>query len=202
MAAGRPTLHIIVGPNGAGKTTLYETRVKQLTAGAEFVNADLLALQTFGHPASTPEESAEGQRLADERREALIAQRCSLVTESTFSHPSKLELIRQAKRAGFRIVIYHVNVEDADLAVARVQARTGEGGHPVPEEKIRKRYAGNRTLIRKAVLEADRALIFDNSSLDQPHVRVLTFKDGRVTDRAGELTAWALALYGPELEAG
>lgn len=199
MAAGRPTLHILAGPNGAGKTTLYETRVKQLTAGAEFVNADLLALERFGHPAMTSEESAEGQRLAEERRNVLIAQGRSLVAESTFSHPSKLDLLQRAKAAGFRIVVYHVNVGDADLAVARVRARVDEGGHPVPEEKIRKRYVGNQVLIRQAVLEADRALVFDNSALERPHVRVLTFKDGRVIDRINDLPEWVLSMYAAEL---
>lgn len=200
MAAGRPTLHILAGPNGAGKTTLYETRVKQLTAGAEFVNADLLALEKFGHHAVTLDESAEGQRLAEERRDALIAQGRSLVAESTFSHPSKLDLIRRARAAGFRVVVYHVNISDAELAVARVQARVGEGGHPVPEEKIRKRYIGNQALIRQAVFEADLALVFDNSALEKPHARILTFKDGRVTDRADELPGWVLTLYGATLE--
>lgn len=200
MAAGRPTLHILAGPNGAGKTTLYETRVRQLTAGAEFVNADLLALERFGHPAATFEESAEGQRLAEERREALISSGRSLVAESTFSHRSKLDLLRRAKAAGFRVVVYHVSVDGADLAVERVRARVKEGGHPVPETKVRERYARNQALIRQAVREADQAFIFDNSALERSHVRVLTFKNGQVMDRVHELPRWAVAIYGQDLQ--
>ena len=96
-AEAYPVLHVIAGPNGAGKTTLYETQIRALT-DAEFVNADRLALEHFGPVAVTFEESEKGHALADERRRALMAERRSLVTESTFSQPSKLELIEAAHR--------------------------------------------------------------------------------------------------------
>lgn len=95
----RPTLHVLAGPNGAGKTTLYETAVKAFTAGVEFINADRLAFDHFGHLATTAQESETGQHLAEARRSDLMSARRSLVTESTFSHPSKLDLVREAKSA-------------------------------------------------------------------------------------------------------
>jgi len=129
VAEANPILHVIAGPNGAGKTTLYENQIRALT-DAEFVNADRLALEHYGHVAVSREESEKGQALADERRRALMADGRSLVTESTFSHPSKLDLIKTAKSAGYRVVVYHVNVKDADRAVARVESRVRQGGHP------------------------------------------------------------------------
>lgn len=191
----RPTLHIIAGPNGAGKTTLYLNRIKALTLGAEFINADLLALSHFGHPAETQRESEKGQALADERRRQLMASRKSFVTESTFSHPSKLELIDDARALGYRVVIYHVHVASAALSVLRVQARVAEGGHPVPEGKIRERFERNQTIIRQAVLTADHAYVFDNSQLDQPHRLIITIKKGQVTEEEKAVPDWAKAIY-------
>ena len=199
MALRLPTLHVLAGPNGAGKTTLYQTRIKSFTAGVEFVNADILACRHFGHLAATVQESEVGQKLAKIRRGELIAARQSLVTESTFSHPSKLELITKAKAAGYRVVIYHVNVSDPDLAVLRVKVRVGEGGHPVPEDKIRARYERNQALIREAVLIADRAYVFDNSRLDQPHRRVVSFDHGHAKDVIEPVPRWAQILYASEL---
>ena len=121
--AAPPVLHILAGPNGAGKTTLYEAWVRRLT-DAEFVNADRLCLQVLGRHALTREDAELGQRLANERRDALLAVGESLVTETTFSHPSKLGLITQARALGYRIVVYHVNVATVDFAVARVTARS------------------------------------------------------------------------------
>jgi predicted ABC-type ATPase len=99
----RPTLHMIAGPNGAGKTTLYRELLAVTNPELEFVNADELALRKFGHPAATLEESQVGQRLADERRSALMEERKSFITESTFSHPSKLELLLRARELGYRL---------------------------------------------------------------------------------------------------
>ena len=198
MAAASPILHILAGPNGAGKTTLYEAQIQPLT-DAPFVNADRLAFEALGRHALTREEAELGQDLANRRREALMAAGESLVTESTFSHPSKLDLIRRAKALGYRVFVYHVNLESADDAVARVAAREARGGHPVPEANIRGRYERNQPLIREAVRMADRARVFDNSVLGRPPRPVISFVGGRVKDIAGDLPAWARALYAEDL---
>jgi predicted ABC-type ATPase len=123
----------------------------------------------------------------------------SLVTESTFSHPSKLDLIRRAKALGYRVAVYHVNVETADHAVARVAARKARGGHPVPEANVRGRYERNQPLIRDAARLADWAFVFDNSALGAPPRRLITFVSGKATDVAPDLPGWASALYGEDL---
>ncbi|MEP6721058.1 MAG: hypothetical protein ABJA77_06415, partial [Variovorax sp.] len=121
--------------------------------------------------------------------------------ESTFSHPSKLELVAEARRAGFRVVLYHVNVRLPELSVARVAQRVGEGGHDVPEDKIRARYERNQPLIRAAALQADYAFVYDNSSLNVAPERLLAFTHGRVTAAAAVQPAWARQLYAAEIEA-
>ena len=68
---------------------------------------------------------------------------------------------------------------DPSLCVARVQSRTEEGGHDVPEQKIRTRYERSQPLIRQAVLRVDRGMIFDNSKLNEPPRLVLLFAAGR-----------------------
>ena len=186
---------MIAGPNGAGKTTFYEQVLSRLTDAA-FVNADRLALETFGHAAVTETESAEGQRLAEERRQVLIRAGESLVVESTFSHPSKLALIEQAKALGYQIAVYHLNVRDADVAVERVSGRVSQGGHPAPEDRIRARYERNQPLIREAVLKADRAFVFDNSRLGEPPRRQISFVEGKAVEVADDLPDWAITLYG------
>jgi predicted ABC-type ATPase len=198
MAAPSPILHILAGPNGAGKTTLYEAQIRPIT-DAPFVNADRLALEALGRYALTRQEAELGQDLANARRDMLMAAGESLVTESTFSHPSKLELIHRAKALGYRVFVYHVNVVSADFAVARVVAREAKGGHPVPEANIRGRYERNQPLIREAVLMADRARVFDNSVLGQAPRQVISFVSGQAKDVALDLPAWASALYCEDL---
>ncbi|MCR5879397.1 zeta toxin family protein [Phenylobacterium sp. J367] len=196
--AGRPVLHILAGPNGAGKSTLYSLVLRHALAG-EFVNADLLAFQALGHHALTLEEAQLGQRLANERRDALIAEGQSLVTESTFSHSSKLDLLRRAKALGYEVDVYHVNVATVDQALGRVASRTELGGHPVPEDKLRGRYERNPALIREAVLLADVGHVFDNSRIGVRPRLLITFIAGRPGLVAPDLPGWARELYGTDL---
>jgi len=196
--APSPTMFILAGPNGAGKTTFYRHRLAG-RLDAEFVNADELAFKTFGHVAGTIEESAEGQRLAGLRRWELIAAGEDLVVETTFSHPSKLDLLQAARTRGYRIVVYHLNVEDADMAVRRVRGRVRQGGHPAPEDRVRARYERNQPLIRNAVLSADRAEVFDSSGLGQAPRLLISFVDGKATEVADNLSDWAISLYGGDL---
>lgn len=68
------------------------------------------------------------------------------MTETVFSHLSKLQLIDEARDRGFT----HVGVDTPDLSVARVGMRVEEGGHIVSEDKIRTRYERGAALIRAA----------------------------------------------------
>ena len=68
-----------------------------------------------------------------------------------FSHPSKIDLIETARARGYLVVVMHVGVDSPDLSVARVRLRTEEGGHDVPEGKVRARYERGASLVREAV---------------------------------------------------
>ncbi|KQS00755.1 ATPase [Williamsia sp. Leaf354] len=160
MAAG-PVLHVVVGPNGAGKSTLYDL-VLEPTTQLPFVNAD--------------------GTTADERAE-LLAERRSFVTETEFSHPSKLDLIRSAASAGYMITL-HVVIVPVDLSVARVLNRVELGGHSVPESKIRERHARLWTLVREAIGLVDQAYVYDNTTARNPFRVVASFDRGRMVGNA------------------
>ncbi|TMM48412.1 AAA family ATPase [Qipengyuania marisflavi] len=193
----RPTLFLIAGPNGAGKSTFYDTVLASRIA-APFVNADLIQRDELCDP--SPEASYKAASMAEERRREFLAERRSFVTETVFSHPSKLELLRYARKAGFRIVVFHLNVASPDLAVARVRARRAEGGHDVPEAKTRARYERNQALIRQAVLLADNAQILDASALNQKPRVLMELSNARVVRRAEQRPDWFEALYSDLLD--
>jgi len=143
--------------------------------------------------------SGEAAAIAQTRREEALRTGSSFVTETTFSHPSKLALVQQASAAGFRVVLYHVGVDRVELSLARVIGRVSEGQHDVPEDKIRKRFELNQPLIRSAALAADLAFIYDNSRLNQLPQCLILFRDGEVIDRISNIPAWAATLYAQEL---
>ncbi|WP_298976542.1 zeta toxin family protein [uncultured Roseobacter sp.] len=192
----RPTLVMLAGPNGAGKSTLFETRVQPGFA-APFINADEIHRNELQQ--DDLDAAYKAARLAAERRDKLLKAGKSFATESVFSHPSKLELIQQAKALGYRIMLFHVGVAHPDLSVARVTERVREGGHAVPEEKIRGRYDRNGPLIRQAVLLSDVGHVFDNSALNEPPKRVLSFKNGQVSFVLSHVPRWVHDIYAKDL---
>ena len=196
--APRPTLVMLAGPNGSGKSTLYETRIAPGLA-IPFINADVIQRDELKD--DNVEAAYEAARIASDRRSAFLTDRKSFATESVFSHPSKLDLVRDAKAGGYRVMMFHICVEHPDLSVARVAERVKEGGHPVPEDKIRGRYDRSAPLIRQAALISDVAHIFDNSVLNQPPERVMSFTAGRLSFVAPQLPRWALRIYAAELGA-
>lgn len=187
---------LLAGPNGAGKSTLYETRVAP-SLKAPFINADLIQKTELGDPSM--HAAYEAARMADERREHHLATGQSFATETVFSHPSKLELVDRARAAGFTVMLMHVGVARADLSVERVKARVEEGGHPVPEEKIRARYDRNGPIIREAMLRSDRGHVFDNSALNEPPRRILSFTNGRLSFADPRVPDWAFEIYEQDL---
>ena len=193
----KPTMVVLAGPNGAGKSTLYEARIAPSFAGP-FINADIIQRDELRDP--SPAASYESANIASSRRADCLAQGRDFVTETVFSHSSKLELIVQARTAGFTIIVMHVGVDTPDLSVARVGARVEEGGHIVPEDKIRARYVRGAPFIRAAVLKVDRGMVFDNSSLNQPPSHCLTFANGRLVFAAPRLPCWIRSVYKTDLE--
>jgi predicted ABC-type ATPase len=189
-------MFMLVGPNGAGKSTLYETRIKPTTA-APFINADQIQRDELKD--SSMAAAYKAAEIAETRRREHLAQRKDFVSESTFSHPSKLDLVADAKAAGFRVVVYHVNLRSPELSVHRVASRFQEGGHDVPEDKIRERFERNPALIREAVRMADRAYVYDNSKLNSKPALVIRFKDGHATQIADNVPTWARDLYSQDL---
>src|ERR1700730_5191763 len=130
-------LDLVVGPNGAGKSTFIAFTLSPLLPGRLVVNADEIARKRW--PEDPASHAYDAARVAADTRARLIELGQSLIAETVFSHPSKLDLIRTARGAGFTVVVHALLVPE-DLAVERVRYRVRAGGHDVPETKIRQRY--------------------------------------------------------------
>ena len=189
---------VLAGPNGAGKSTLFATRIESFFSGP-FINPDLIQRDELRDP--SPEAAYRASEIAAERRAEYLAAGRDFVTETVFSHPSKLALINEAKDRGFSVRVMHVGVEFPDISVLRVKGRVKEGGHAVPEAKIRERYERSAPLIRAAVLKADRGFVYDNSRIGILPRLCLTFHGGVLYRAAGGLPGWITGLYGPDLAA-
>jgi predicted ABC-type ATPase len=120
----------------------------------------------------------EGQRLvlvekgADERlaqviahylRKKLLQEKKKFSFETVFSHSSKLDIIREANKAGYKVYLYFVSTRTPELNKQRVKFRVLKNGHDVPEDKIESRYYRSLDQLYDAAQLAYQAYVFDNS---------------------------------------
>ncbi|WP_237568318.1 AAA family ATPase [Mycolicibacterium lacusdiani] len=160
-------LDLVVGPNGAGKSTFVALTLARLLPRSVFVNADEIAKQRW--PDDPMGHAYDAARVAAETRARLIELGKPFIAETVFSHPSKLELIRSARTAGFTVAL-HVVLIPEDLAVERVKRRVLHGGHDVPEGKIRERHRRLSALVVTAMPTVDTATVYDNSRRRGPRI--------------------------------
>ena len=154
---------MLAGPNGAGKSTLYRALVASggISSKLEFVNADLHEQSHLQHISDPQKRSEAARDWADSRREALLTSKTSFVSETVFSHESKLALITQAQAMGSDVVLYVVSLDDPQRLLERVRQRVREGGHNVPAQRILDRYPRTMANLKIAVRSADLAFVYD-----------------------------------------
>jgi len=128
---GKPVFYLLAGPNGAGKSTLYRALVLAGTipAATEFVNADLHEAAHLQRITDPSQRSEQARQWADARRAALLQAGQSFVSETVFSHESKLALIQEAQTAGFFVLLLVVALDQPERLLERVAQRILEGGH-------------------------------------------------------------------------
>ncbi|GAA4402233.1 zeta toxin family protein [Tsukamurella soli] len=171
-----PLLYLLAGPNGAGKSS-YVRDVLIPGTGLPFINADEIAAERW--PDAPVEHAYEAARIAEAQRRELISTGDSFISETVFSHESKVVLIADAVDAGYLVHLQVVMVP-VELTVQRVLERVRRGGHAVPEQKIRDRYHRLWDHVAEAIRICDVAEIFDNSGARHPFRLCATYQLGQL----------------------
>ena len=189
-----PVFHLLAGPNGAGKSTLYRALVKDeiLSADLAFVNADLYERDHLQHIADATQRSQAARDWADAQRAFKLAGGESFVSETVFSHESKLALIEEAVAHGYVVALYVVALDDSQRLLARVRRRVREGGHDVPPERILARYPRTLANLAKAVGLATVAYLYEARELEEGGPQLVAMCHGeKVTAFVEPLPQWA-----------
>lgn len=111
------------------------------------------------------------------RREWLTAA-ATFTFETVMSAPDKVELLAEARQRGYRTYLYYVCTENPTINEHRILNRRRSGGHAVPPDKIRTRYARSLEFLPRAIQHSNRAFLFDNS--ERTHRLVAEFENGRL----------------------
>ncbi|KQS30758.1 hypothetical protein ASG33_10260 [Dyadobacter sp. Leaf189] len=101
-------------------------------------------------------------------REKLLAAKRRFSFETVFSHESNLDIMRRASEMGYKVYLYFVSTEDAEINKYRVALRVKKKGHSVPADRIESRYYRSLGFVRQANDIAYQAFFFDNSIDNAP----------------------------------
>lgn len=138
------------------------------------------------------------QILADFLRKVLLRDNKKFSFETVFSHESKLDIMRQAKQAGYKVYLYFVSTSSPDINIERVSLRVKKGGHDVPKDKIKSRYYRSLNLLFDAAQLTHQTFFFDNSK-DQPHLftnfKILNGKKDWMPLKKEDAPDWFIKYY-------
>jgi predicted ABC-type ATPase len=198
-APNKPVFYLLAGPNGAGKSTLYRALVLAGTVpvSVEFVNADLYEAEHLQHLTDAQARSEQARVWADARRAELLNAGQSFVSETVFSHASKLALIEEAQAQGFFVMLLVVALDQPERLLKRVAQRVAEGGHPVPADRILARYPRTLVNLTQAVRLADAAVLYDSQDVTPgTHTAVAMCKGTWTKELVQPLPQWAQQVLG------
>jgi len=154
---------VLGGPNGAGKTTIAAHLLPGPLGIREFVNADEIARGLS--PFNSEAQAAAAARLMLTRITGLAAAGESFCFETTCAGLGHVQLLKQLRESGYRVSLIFLWLPSPEAALVRVAHRVKNGGHAIPEDVVRRRYAGGlRNMSRLYLPLADIVTIYDNSS--------------------------------------
>lgn len=157
-----PKLIVMAGPNGAGKTTTSRLVLTGSRSVAEFVNADIIAVEQ-----GLDDVGAGRAMLA--RLAALTRERKDIAFETTLSSASMRKRISAMREDGYVFTLVYVWLPSAEMSIERVAARVRAGGHHIPAEVIRRRYPRSLDNLFNVFMPlADSWIMLNNSLGDHP----------------------------------
>ena len=76
--------------------------------------------------------------------------------------------LEKAADGGIEVRIWYVGLESVEMHIERVRLRVTQGGHDIPETKIRERYDHSRWNLIKLIPNLTELKVFDNTAENDP----------------------------------
>lgn len=111
----------------------------------------------------------------------------SFIVESVFTKDTKINLLKSAKKHGYKLSGIYCGTKCYDLNIERVNKRIQEGSHTIPKEKIIDRYYKSLKNLKTVFEISDTFMVFDNSD-DKSLLKI--YKEGKHIYFAEVLPVW------------
>lgn len=171
---------ILSGVNGVGKSTLAGVLASVTDNFGTLVDADRLTVQCGGN-------KLEGGRQAVRLIDGCIRRGDNFTQETTLSGGKTARTIAEARENGYFVRLYYVAVSSAEESISRIANRVRKGGHDIPEETVRRRFAKRFDDLLRVLPLVDEAVFFDN---ENGFVHVADYRGGKLTLAGNYLPGW------------
>ena len=157
----RPRILVLAGVNGAGKSSIGGDTLRQ--AGITWFNPDTFTrelVEATGSPLADANVAAwqEGLR----RLDAAIAHGEDYAFETTLGGDTIAARLRDASTS-HDVLMWFCGLDSPEHHMVRVRLRVSQGGHDIPEAKIRERYRTSIANLVALLPHLSRLQVYDNS---------------------------------------
>lgn len=157
-------LYIFAGPNGSGKSTIIAQYIRSYhLENIEYICPDIYASRLFGNIEDVKERYINSIKFAEYKREKLLKENKPLIMETVLSRSDKLDFVKMAKTKGYEVVSVFVGTDSPEINISRVKQRVSQGGHDVPEDKLRERFKRSMNNLSTLSKLSDEIYVFDNT---------------------------------------
>ena len=141
-----------------------------LQQGVEYFNPDHAAQRILSANPGLSQVEANGAAWHEGKRllERAIAEKLDFAIETTLGGKTIANLLDKALLEGIEVSIWYVGLDGVERHITRVRSRVAQGGHDIPEERIRERYIQSRINLIRLFPRLTELLVCDNTEEADP----------------------------------
>lgn len=175
---------LIAGVNGTGKSSLRGVLEGQGTQLGYIIDPDMIARENGF-------DLVQAGKAAIREIESCLVRNISFTQETTLSGRRIERTMKQARKQGYEIVMYYVGLDTMEESLARIENRVKKGGHGIPPEDVKRRYAGRYEALRRVLPYCDAVVFYDN---ENGFVKVAEIAYNRFRYTNGHRPRWLLEM--------
>lgn len=134
---------------------------------------------------------------ARHQQQSLLNERRSFAVEDI---RVDMQLLDEAKAAGYSTKVLFISTEDANLNVGRILVRMTRGGKSEAVSSVIDSYRESTKNLPEVRKHADEIILYDNTAHDRGYRVVAQFIRGELSKAAQTIPDWAAEVFGKELE--
>lgn len=171
---------IIGGIDGVGRTSLTGVLKSERSDLGRIIDVDKLTADLGG-------DAVAGGKLALQRMEECLSAGICFTQETTLAGHRPAVMARLAADAGYFVRLYYVCLDTVEECLSRIRNRVARGGHGIPEEDVRRRFAGRFAALAAVLPYCNEATFYDNGNGFRA---VAEYRNGELLPVGSHRPAW------------